>query len=74
VGVRVVPTVQLVGKVEDFRRAQISVQQRNRAWSAGVNWYAVTSAVRLSALYVSRKIGDPGVRKGALQTQLQVRF
>jgi phosphate-selective porin len=73
-GVRVVPAVQLVGKYEDFRREQISAEQRNRAVSAGVNWYAVTSVARLSAFYVSRKIGDPGVRKGALQTQLQVRF
>jgi phosphate-selective porin len=73
-GYRVVPAVQLVGKYERFRREQISAQQRNLAWTAGVNWSAVTSVVRLSAFYVSRKIGDPGVRKGALQTQLQVRF
>ncbi len=58
-GVRVKPTVQLVGKYEWFKRDQINVQQRNRAWSAGVNWYVVTSVVRLSAFYVSRKIGDP---------------
>lgn len=73
-GYRVGPTVQVVGKYERFRREQISAQQRNLAWSAGVNWYVVTSVVRLSAFYVSRKIGDPGVRRGALQTQMQVRF
>jgi phosphate-selective porin len=73
-GVRVMPTVQLVGKYEEFRREQISAQQHNRAWSAGVNWYVVTSAVRLSAFYASRKIGEPGIQKGVLETQLQVRF
>jgi phosphate-selective porin len=73
-GYRVVSNVQLVGKYEDFHREQVSAQQRNRAWSAGVNHYVITSVVRLSAFYVSRKIGNPGVRKGALQTQLQVRF
>lgn len=73
-GYRVVPDVQLVGKYEDFRRDAISAAQHNRAWSAGLNWYVVSPGVRLSAFYVSRKIGAPGVRRGALQTQLQVRF
>jgi phosphate-selective porin len=73
-GYRVVPVVQLVAKYEDFRRPAIGPQQRNRAWSAGVNWYAVGSLVRLSAFYVSRNLGDPGVRTSVLQTQLQVRF
>ncbi len=73
-GFRVVPDVQLVGKYEDFRRDAVSTAQRNRAWSAGLNWYVVSPGVRLSAFYVSRKIGAPGIRKGALQTQLQVRF
>lgn len=74
VGLRVVPAVQVVAKYEEFQRDEISLRQRNRAWSAGVNWYIVAPAVRLSAFYVSRKIGDPGVRTGVLQTQLQVRF
>jgi phosphate-selective porin len=73
-GYRVAPDVQLVGKYEDFRRDAISTAQRNRAWSAGLNWYVVSPGVRLSAFYVSRKIGTPGIRRGALQTQLQVRF
>lgn len=73
-GYRVVPDVQLVGKYEDFRRDAISTAQRNRAWSAGLNWYVVSPGVRLSAFYVSRKIGAPGIRRSALQTQLQVRF
>ncbi len=73
-GYKVTPAVQLVGKYEDFDREAISVQQANRAVSGGVNWYVVPATVRLSAFYVSRKVGDPGVRKGALETQLQVRF
>lgn len=73
-GYKVTPAVQLVAKYEDFDREAISVQQANRAVSGGINWFVVPSTVRLSAFYVSRKIGDPGVRKGALQTQLQVRF
>ncbi len=73
-GYKVTPAVQLVAKYEDFDREAISVQQANRAVSGGINWFVVPSTVRLSAFYVSRKIGDPGVRKGTLQTQLQVRF
>jgi phosphate-selective porin len=74
VGFKVVPKVQLVGKYEEFEREAVSAQQKNRAWSAGLNWFIVPPAVRLGAFYVSRKIGDPGTRVGVLQTQLQVRF
>lgn len=74
VGVRIAPPVQLVGKYEEFERPVISSQLRNLAWSAGVNWFIVPPAVRLSAFYVSRKVGDPGLRTSQLQTQLQVRF
>jgi hypothetical protein len=73
-GFKPVPAVQLVAKYEDFRREAISAQQRNRAVSIGINTYPVIPSVRLSAFYVSRKIGNPGLRKSALQTQLQVRF
>ncbi len=73
-GIRVVDAVQLVGKYEDFRRDQISLQQRNRAWTAGANLFLAGSAVKLTVEYISRKIGDPGVRKGLLLTQLQVRY
>lgn len=73
-GYKVTPAVQLVAKYEDFDREAISLQQANRAVSGGINWFVVPATVRLSAFYVSRKIGDPGARKGALQTQVQVRF
>jgi hypothetical protein len=73
-GVTVVPAVQVVGKYEDFERPAINPQLRNRAWSGGLNWFIVPTAVRLSAFYASRKVGDPGLRISLLQTQLQVRF
>jgi hypothetical protein len=73
-GFKPIPQVQAVAKYEDFRREAISAQQKNRAWSIGVNGFPVIPTVRLSAFYVSRKIGNPGTRKGAIETQLQVRF
>ncbi|HTS89216.1 MAG TPA: porin [Gemmatimonadales bacterium] len=72
--VKTVPQLQLVFKYEDFRRDQISLQQRDRAWTAGANAFLHGEAVRLSMEYVSRKIGDPGVRTGVLLTQLQLRY
>jgi phosphate-selective porin len=73
-GVRVVDALQLVGKYEDFRRDQVSLQQRNAAWTAGANLFLAGSAVKLTVEYVSRKVGDPGRRKGLLLSQLQVRY
>lgn len=74
VGFKPTPKVQLIAKYEDFRREVISPQFKNRAYSIGINTFPVIPTVRLSAFYVSRKVGDPGIRKGALQTQLQVKF
>lgn len=73
-GFKPVEQVQLVAKVEDFRRPQVSSQQRNRAWTAGANLYFAGSAVRLTLEYLSRKIGNPGTGRGLVLTQLQVRF
>lgn len=73
-GYKPVPAVQVVAKYEDFRREAIGPQFRNRAYSIGVNSFPVIPSVRLSAFYVSRKVGNPGIRKGTLQTQLQVKF
>jgi phosphate-selective porin O/P len=73
-GFKPVPAVQLVAKYEDFRREAISPQFRNRAYSIGINGWPVIPSVRLSMFYLSRKVGDPGVRKGLLQTQMQVKF
>jgi phosphate-selective porin O/P len=71
---RVVPWVQLVLKQEDFRRSEISPALRNRATTGGVNLDFASGKVRLLANYVSREIGTPGVRRGLLITQAQVKF
>ena len=72
--VKVVPEAQLVFKYEDFRRDQISLQQRNRAWTAGANLFLHGERVKLNLEYISRKIGDPGVRRGLVLSQLQVKY
>jgi hypothetical protein len=71
---RVLPWVQLVAKREDFRRSSISAAARNRATTGGMNVEFNGGKVRLLADYVSRKIGTPGVRRGMLITQAQVKF
>jgi phosphate-selective porin len=71
---KVVDMVQLVGKYEDFSRDAIGAQQANEAWTGGANLFFAGNAVRLSLEYISRKIGDPGVRKGTGLAQLQLRF
>jgi hypothetical protein len=73
-GYFVVPAVQVVGKYEDFSRDGISLQQRNRAWTAALNLYPWNRNTRIVLEYVSRKIGDPGVRKSQLLSQFQVVF
>lgn len=71
---RVLPWVQLVVKQEDFRRSAISAAARNQATTGGVNVEFGGGKVRLLANYVSRKIGTPGTRQGALIAQVQVKF
>ena len=51
-----------------------SLDVRNRATTGGVNVEFGGGKVRLLADYVSRKIGTPGTRRGALITQAQVKF
>ena len=74
VAYRVMPWLQLVVKQEDFRRSAISPDSRNRATTAGGSVEFPGGKVRLVANYVSRKIGEPGVRRGMLIAQAQVRF
>ena len=71
---RVVAGLQLVFRQEDFRRSAISVESRHRASTAGANFDFSGGKIRLMANYVSRKIGEPGVRQGTLITQAQVKF
>jgi hypothetical protein len=69
-----VPDVQLVAKYESFERPGLSDQQKNRAWTAGANLFPLGRATRFTVEYRSRKIGDPGVRKGQVLAQAQVKF
>lgn len=73
-GYRVRPWLQVVLKQEDFRRSGISAESRNRATTGGVNVDFPGGKVRLTANYISRRIGDPGVRRGTLLAQAQVKF
>jgi hypothetical protein len=71
---RVLPWVQLVFRQEKFERDVISLDRRVVATTGGVNVEFAAARVRLLANYVSRKVGDPGVRLSTVITQLQVRF
>ena len=66
--------VQLVGKYEEFARPAINSAAKIRAWTAGFNIYPKTRNLRLAFDYASRSIGDPGVRKGRVLGQVQVKF
>jgi phosphate-selective porin len=72
--VLVIPTVQAVGKYEEFGRPGITNAVKNRAWTAGLNLYPNGRNFRLTFDYVSRKIGEPGTRKGRLLAQVQAKF
>jgi hypothetical protein len=71
---RVLPWVQLVIKQEKFERDALSLSRRVVATTGGVNVQLAAARIRLLANYVSRRIGSPGVRRGTLITQAQVRF
>jgi hypothetical protein len=71
---RVLPWLQLAIRQEDFRRSAISPDSRHRATTGGANFEFSGGKVRLTANYVSRKIGEPGVRRGTLIGQAQVKF
>lgn len=71
---RVVGWLQLVFRQEEFRRSAISEESRHRAGTAGANFDFAGGKVRLTANYVSRKIGTPGVRQETLIAQAQVKF
>jgi phosphate-selective porin len=68
------PTVQAVAKYEEFGRPSVTTAVKNKAWTAGLNIYPSGRDLRLAFDYVSRKIGDPGARKGRVLGQVQVRF
>ncbi|MDP9250452.1 MAG: OprO/OprP family phosphate-selective porin [Chloroflexota bacterium] len=69
------PWVQPVLKYEWFNRPSVALEaQKNRAWTAGVNLFPWGRATRLTLEYVSRKVGEPGVRKSLGLAQAQVIF
>lgn len=72
--VYLVPTAQAVAKYEEFGRPSVTTAVKNRAWTAGLNLYPNGRNLRLAFDYVSRKIGDPGVRKDHVLGQVQVKF
>jgi phosphate-selective porin len=69
------PWLQPVLKYEHFNRANVALDaQKNRAWTAGVNLFPWGRATRFTLEYVSRKIGDPGVRTSLGLAQVQVLY
>jgi phosphate-selective porin len=69
------PWLQPVLKYEWFNRATGPLDaQKNRAWTAGVNLFPWGKATRFTLEYLSRKVGQPGVRKSQTLAQAQVIF
>lgn len=69
------PWLQPVLKYEWFNRPSVALYaQKNRAWTAGVNLYPWGKATRFTLEYLSRKVGEPGVRKSLALAQAQVVF
>jgi phosphate-selective porin len=70
------PWLQPMLKFEGFNRAGIAPagNLKNRAWTAGVNLFPWGRTSRFTLEYVSRKVGEPGVRKGLALAQAQVIF
>lgn len=70
----VIPTVQAVGKYEEFARPGVASAVRNDAWTAGLNVYPSGRTLRLAFDYLSRQTGESGPRKGRLLAQVQTKF
>jgi phosphate-selective porin len=70
------PWLQPVFKYEWFDRPGVAPagNLKNRAWTAAVNLFPWGRATRLTLEYVSRKVGEPGVRKSLGLAQAQVIF
>jgi hypothetical protein len=69
------PWLQPVLKYEWFERSGVAPgASKNRAWTAAVNLFPWGRATRLTLEYVSREVGDPGVRRGLGLAQAQVIF
>jgi hypothetical protein len=69
------PWLQPVLKYEWFNRPSVpSDAQKNRAWTAGINLFPWGKATRITLEYLSRKVGEPGIRKSLALAQAQVIF
>jgi hypothetical protein len=69
------PWVEPVLKYEWFNRPTVPLEaQKNRAWTAGVNLFPWGKTTRLTLEYVSRSVGEPGIRKSQALAQAQVIF
>ena len=70
------PWLQPLFKYEWFDRPGIAPAGtlKNRAWTAGVNLYPWGRTTRFTLEYLSRKVGEPGVRKSLGLAQAQVIF
>lgn len=72
---RLLNWVQLVVRQEDFRRnAAVTHGYKNHATTGGVNLDFAAGKVKLAVDYVRRTLGNPGVTRGTVITQLQARF
>jgi len=67
-------TVLVLVKQEDFLRPAIATARCDLATTLGTTLDFSESRVRLYVDYVSHKLGSPGVRRGELLTELQLRF
>jgi hypothetical protein len=69
------PWLEPVLKYEWFNRSGVPMDaQKNRAWTAGANLFPWGKATRLTLEYVSRSVGEPGIRKSQALAQAQVIF
>ena len=70
------PWLQPVLKYEWFNRPGVAPDGtlKNRGWTAAVNLFPWGRTTRLTLEYVSRKVGEPGVRKSLGLAQAQVIF
>jgi phosphate-selective porin len=69
------PWLEPVLKYEWFNRSSVPLDtQKNRAWTAGLNLFPWGKATRFTLEYLSRKVGQPGIRKSLALAQAQVVF
>jgi len=67
------PWLEPVLKYEWFNRSGVPLEaQKNRAWTVGANVFPWGKATRVTLEYVSRSVGEPGIRKSQALAQVQV--